>query len=81
MGKGVQVKIETQTQRTNSVDTKVGKRGWDELEIWIDIYTLLILCLKWITNENLLYSTGNSTQCSVVTYIGRKSEKGISVYV
>ena len=29
--------------------------------------TLLILCIKQITNENLLYSTGNSTQCSVVT--------------
>ena len=22
-------------------------------------------CIKYITNENLLYSTGNSTQCSV----------------
>ena len=28
-----------------------------------------------ITNENLLYSTGNSTQCSVGTYMGRKSRK------
>ena len=34
-------------------------------EIGIDIYTLL--CIKQITKENLLYSTGNSTQCSVVT--------------
>ena len=24
-------------------------------------------CIKWITNENPLYSTGNSTRCSVVT--------------
>ena len=30
-------------------------------EIGIDIYTL---CIKKITNENLLYSTGNSTQYS-----------------
>ena len=36
-------------------------------EIGIDIYTLLILCIKLITNGNLLYSTGNSTQGSVVT--------------
>ena len=40
-----------------------GKRGdgvnW---EIGIDIYTLL--CIKQLTNGNLLYSTGNSTQCS-----------------
>ena len=25
-----------------------------------------ILCIKYITNENLLYSTGNPTHCSVV---------------
>ena len=35
-------------------------------EIGIDICTLLIICIKWITNKNLLYSTENSTQCSVV---------------
>ena len=28
-------------------------------EIGIDIYTLI--CIKQITNENVLYSTGNST--------------------
>ena len=38
--------------------------------------------IKQITNENLLYGTGNSTQCSVVTYMGRKSMKeGIHVYM
>ena len=30
----------------------------------IDTYTLL--GIKQITNENLLYTTGNSAQCSVV---------------
>ena len=34
--------------------------------IGIDIYTLLILCIKWITKENILYSTVNSTQVFVV---------------
>ena len=29
-------------------------------ETGIDMYTLLILCIKLITYENLLYSTGNS---------------------
>ena len=38
--------------------------NWD---IGIDKYTLLILCVKQITNENLLYSSGNSAQGSVVT--------------
>ena len=45
-----------------SYEHKVGKMGW---EIAIDIYTLL--CVKQIATENLLYSTGNSIQCSGVT--------------
>ena len=32
-------------------------------EIEIDIYTVLMLCIKQTTNENLLYSTGNSVLC------------------
>ena len=51
--------IETQMQRTN-VWTPRGEWGvgmnW---EIGTNIYTLI--CIKQITNENLLYSTGNST--------------------
>ena len=48
----------------------------------IDIYTLLILCIKWIINENLLCSSRNSTQRSVVTWMERKSKKeGIHAYV
>ena len=39
-----------------------GGRNW---EIGIDIYAPL--CIKQITEENLLYSTGKATQCSVVT--------------
>ena len=46
----------------------------------IDIYTLPYI--KQMTNENLLYSTGNSTQYSVMTYMGIESEKEwIYVYV
>ena len=53
-----------------------GGMSW---EIGTDIDTLL--CIKQITNENLLYSIGNSTQCSVVTHMGRKPKKdGIYVY-
>ena len=38
-------------------------------EIGIDAQTLLTLSIniKWKTNENLMYSTGDSTQCSMVT--------------
>ena len=33
-----------------------------------DVYTLLYL--KWITNKDLLYSTGNSAQCPVAGWAG-----------
>ena len=38
-------------------------------EFVIDIYTLLYM--KYITNKSLLYSTGNSIQYSVITYMGK----------
>ena len=48
------------------MDTRGGGRGGGmSWELGIGIYTLL--CIKQIANENLLYSTGNSTQCSVTT--------------
>lgn len=50
------------------------KVGWDRMnwEIGIDIY--LLLYIKQKINENLLYSTGDSTQCSTV---GDLNGKGI----
>ena len=37
-------------------------------ESGMDMYTLLYL--KWITNKDLLYSTGNSAQCYVAAWMG-----------
>ena len=43
-------------------------------------YTLL--CMKYITNKNLLCSTENSTQYSVKTYMTKESKKEwIYIYV
>ena len=36
---------------------------------------VLLQVLPYITSKNLLYSTGNSTQYSVMTYIEIKSKK------
>ena len=47
------------------------KRGEVNWEIGIDIYILLYI--KQTTNKNLLYSTGNSIQYSVITYMGIES--------
>ena len=52
-----------------------GRINW---KVGIDIYTLLYI--KQIANKNLLYSTGNSTQYSVMAYMGKESKK-MSEYI
>ena len=49
-------------------------------ELGMDMYTLLHL--TWITNEDLLHSTGNSAQCYVAAWVGGESGgEWIHVYV
>ena len=45
----------------------------------MDMYTPLYL--KWITNKALLYSTGNSAQCFVVTRMEEGFGKNGSMYL
>ena len=47
--------------------------GGIKQKLGINIHTLLYI--KQITNKDLLYSTGNSTQYSVITYMRKESEK------
>ena len=66
----------------NKVMVTKGERQGGEInkEFGINIYTLLYI--KQIINKDLLYSTENSTQYSVITYMGKESEKEqIYVYV
>ena len=70
-------KTETNSQisKTNLWLPK-GKRGVGggiNQELGTNIHTLLYI--KWITNRDLLYSTGNSAQYSAITYMGKESEK------
>ena len=44
--------------------------GRDSWEFGTDMYTLL--CLKWITNKDLLCSTWNSAQCYVAAWMGEE---------
>ena len=61
------------------MDTQ-GEGEVNKLGDWVDIFT--VLCIKQMTNDNLLCSAGNPTQCSVVTSMGRKSKwEGLYVYV
>ena len=55
------------------MDTKGERRAGMYREFGLCIYT--VLCIKWIINKNLLYTTGNSTWYSVESYMGRKSKK------
>ena len=43
--------------------------GVRDRQFGMDVYTLL--SLKWITNMDLLYSTGNSAQCYVAAWMER----------
>ena len=46
----------------------------------MDMYTLLYL--KWVTDKDLLYSTGNSAQCYVAAWMGGEFRgEWIQVYV
>ena len=45
-----------------------GDKGGIVREFGMDMYTLLYF--KWITNKDLLYSTGNASQCYVATWMG-----------
>lgn len=46
--------------------------GGTNWEIGVDVHTLLNI--KWITNEDLLYSTRSSTQSSVMACEGKESK-------
>ena len=45
-----------------------GQGGGINWEIGIDIYTLS--CVKQLASGNMLYSTGSSARCSVMTWLG-----------
>ena len=55
-----------------------GEGGGINWEIGIDIYTLLYI--KQITNKDPLYSTENSTQYYIMTYMGKEPKKGRYMY-
>ena len=59
------------------MDTKCRREGGMNWEIGIDIYPLL--CIKELTNENLLCSTGNSVLCGDLH--SKETQKGGYIYI
>ena len=58
--------------------TKGERRGERNGEFRVNIHILIYI--KYVTNKDLLYSTGNYTQYFVITYNGKESEKKIDIY-
>ena len=70
----IQMNLQNNKRLTDLREWTYGCWGWQGRngegivrEFEMDIYT--ILCLKWITNKNLLYSTWNSAQCYVAGWM------------
>ena len=70
--------IDSQTQQTNLRLPKGKDAGGKNQELGINRYTLLYI--KYISNKDLLYSTGNYIQYLVITYNGKESEN-VYIYV
>ena len=48
-------------------------------EVWTNINPLLHI--NYIINKDLLYNTRNSTQYSVIAYMGKESETHTHIYI
>ena len=54
----------------------------DLREFGVSMYLLTLLYLKWVTNKDLLYSTGNFAQCYAAAWMGGEfGGEWIHVYV
>ena len=72
------------TKQAHRLPVGASGRGCREKEVFsefgMDLYTALYL--KQITNKDLLYSTGDSAQCSVAAWLGEEfGGEWIHVYV
>ena len=47
----------------------------------LGVNALTLLCIRQIMNKDLLYSTGNSTQHPVISYMRKQSKKNESMYM
>ena len=59
----------TERDSENKLDSFKVERRVRDFEM--NMYTLLYF--KWITNKDLLYSTGNSAQCYLASWVGWKT--------
>ena len=73
-------KTDSQTSEANNGSQRGTMEEGMDWGFGMGICTLLYV--GWMVNGNLLYSTRNSTQYSVMTYMGKESEKeGVCICV
>ena len=69
---------DSQTKRKN-LWLPGGRMGGRDSQFGMHIYRLLHL--KWITNKDILYSTGNCAQCYVAAWMGRVFQVNGYMYI
>ena len=67
------------TDLDNELMVAEGKNRENRPGVWNRLYTLLYL--KWITNKDLLNSTGNSVQIYVTAWMGEEFEENGYMYM
>ena len=65
---------QTQGHREQTVVAK-GEWGGDGMEWEVKVSKCKLLCLEWINNKVLLYSTENYTQYSMINHNGKEYKK------
>ena len=63
--KTIQMNLFTKQELTHRLKEKELMVTREGTAFQLDVY--ILLCLKWVTNKDLLYSTGNSAQYYVAT--------------
>ena len=54
--------------------------GWGGRDCGFGIGTCTLRYMEWLANRDLLYSTGNSTQYSVMVYMGKEKNGCVSLH-
>jgi len=63
------------TSDLQTLKTKLGLPKWTGGErdgLWCGMGTRTLSCMKWLANRDLLYSTGNSPQYSMIIHMGKR---------
>ena len=71
----------TETDQSTHLQLPGGGRMGEEVDRYFRMDTHTLLYLKWITNKDLLYSTGNSAQCHVPAWMGGEFGENGYMYI